>query len=150
MKIQGISFDGKFFSEEQHKMNSYLSGLRNGVPLTDEIRPLERSKTDKQLATYFGLLMEKVVTQADDKAIDTSEFLRLIIQDDLPSGNRLDKNFLYELLLKLCPVCRSGKKLTLSKMTTVELSKFYELCWNLMSSRGFDIPKPQKDWREKK
>jgi hypothetical protein len=117
--------------------------------MTKEPKPFRGHKTQKQLAAYFGLLIARTIEQVNDQGIDTSGFLKLLLQGDLPTGVPLTKNMLYDLLLNLCPVYdEEGRKLSLSKMNIAEAAKFFEQCYNFLSSRGFEIPNPDPNWRD--
>lgn len=115
-----------------------------------DIRKANKPKTHQQVKTHFGLLINSIIAQANDEGVDTSSFLRLLIQDDLPTGIGLNKDFLHQLFYVLCPTYDSeGRRITLSKMSIEEASKWFERCRNLLASRGFYVDDPNPNWRTK-
>jgi hypothetical protein len=116
-----------------------------------EIKKLTEKKTDKQVKTIFGLLIESVIVKANDDGIDTSSFLKLLVQEDMPTGVGLTKDFLYQLFLVCCPVYDDfGRRITLSKMSVGQAAKFFEDCRNLLASRDIVVPDPDPNWKHKK
>ena len=115
-----------------------------------EIHKAKKYKTNQQTKTHFGLLINSVIAQANDDGVDTSNFLKLLLQDDLPTGVGLTADFLHQLFYACCPTVNSeGKRITLSKMNTIEASDWFERCRNLLASRGFYVNDPDPNWREK-
>ena len=107
-------------------------------------------RTNQQIKCHFGLLINTVIAQANDDGLDTSSFLELLVKDDLPTGVGLTKDFLHELFYCVCPVYRDGQRITLSRMTIEEASRWFEECRNLLASRGIFVPDPDPNWREKR
>lgn len=128
----------------------YLASME-GKPVTEILKKTVKSKTNRQVRTHFGLLIKTVIIKANDEGIDTSKFLNMIVQDDLPSGVGLTIDFLHQLFLNVCPVYDDdGKKVTLSKMNTEQASKWFDECRNLLASRGIYVDEPDPNWQEKK
>jgi len=126
----------------------YLVSME-GKPVTEILKKTVKSKSNKQVRTHFGLLLKTVIVQANNEGIDTSDFLKLIVQDDLPTGVGLTNDFLHQLFLNVCPVYdEDGRKVTLSKMTTEQASKWLEDCRNLLASRGIYISDPDPNWKQ--
>ncbi len=122
-----------------------------GKPVTEILKKTVKSKSNKQVRTHFGLLIKTVIVKANDEGIDTSDFLKLIVQDDLPTGVGLTNDFLHQLFLNVCPVYDDdSRKVTLSKMNTEQASKWFDDCRNLLASRGIyvDNPDPKKANRD--
>jgi hypothetical protein len=117
----------------------------------DEILKLtSKSKTNKQVKTHFGLLINTVIAEANDRGIDTSDLLKMLISDDLPTGVGLTKDFLHELLYAVCPTCdEEGRRVTLKQMTSSQASNWFERSRNLLASRGFYVEDPDPNWKEK-
>jgi galactokinase len=125
----------------------YLVSME-GKGVTEILKKTVKSKTNKQVRTHFGLLIKTIIVKTNDEAIDTSEFLKLIVRSDLPSGVGLTSDFLHQLFLNVCPVYDDeGRKVTLSKMTTDQASKWFEECRNLLSSRGIYVSDPNPNWK---
>jgi hypothetical protein len=116
-----------------------------------EIRPHRfiKDKTGQQLKAHFGLMIANAIEQANDMGLDTSSFLKEMVKSDLPSGIGLTVDFLKEIFYALCPMYRAGKRITLSKATTIEASKHFEDCCKLLAAHGIYVPEPDKNWKKK-
>jgi hypothetical protein len=122
----------------------------NQLPEDDyvvEIRRAYKSKTSSQLGAHFGLMIASAIAQANDSGMDTSSFLKEMVKSDLPSGIGLTTDFLKEIFYCLCPIYRAGKRITLSKASTLEASKHFEDCRTLLAAHGIYVPEPDKSWR---
>ena len=118
---------------------------------TVEIKRIPKEKTHKQVKTIFGLLINTAILEANEKGIDTSEFVKLLTDDSMPNGVPLTKDFLKELLYICCPIFdEQGHRITLSKASTKQANKFFEDCQNLLSSRDIYIPDPNPNYKENK
>ena len=107
-----------------------------------------KSKTQKQLGAHFGLMISQAIEQANDMGLDTSGFLKEMVKSDLPSGIGLTTDFLKEIFYAICPMYRDGKRITLSKASTIEASKHFEDCRNLLAAHGIYVDEPRADYRE--
>jgi hypothetical protein len=147
------SKDGDKFvrSETQIAMfRQWWNSHKDGTMIKAEYKVFHGLKTNQQVKTHFGLLINTVIAKANDDGIDTSMFLKMLIRDDLPTGVGLTKGFLHELLYALCPIAdEEGKRVTLSKMTTDQACKWFDECRNLLASRGIYIPEPDPNWKDK-
>ena len=152
LELHGQSVGGELvLTLPQLELRKQFLVSTEGKPVTEILKKTVKSKTNKQVKTHFGLLIKTVIIKANDEGIDTSKFLKLITQDDLPSGIGLTTDFLHQLFLNVCPVYDDdGKKVTLSKMNTGQASKWFEECRNLLASRGVYIPDPDPHWKDKK
>ena len=151
-EYHGTIRDGKLLLPSMQKQlrEQFLGSLRNGCKVKETITRESMTKTHKQVKTIFGLLIEKTIAQSSQEGHDTSGFLKLMVRDDLPSGVPLNKNLVYEILLALCPTYDEfHKRITLSKMNTLEAAQFFKSCTALLAGRGIYVPDPQKDWKEK-
>lgn len=109
-------------------------------------RPL---RTQQQIKCHFGLLISTVIAKANDEGIDTSAFLKMLVQDDLPTGIGLTADFLHELFYLVCPIFdKEGHRTTLSKMDVEQASQWFDQCRNLLASRGIYVPDPNPNWRK--
>jgi len=118
---------------------------------TVELKRIPKEKTHQQVKTIFGLLIERIIIESNDKGIDTSAFLKMIITEDVPNGVPLTKDFLYQLFLLVCPVYdENGQRLTLSKFSTEQANGFFDRCVDLMCSHDIYIPPPNPNWRKEK
>lgn len=114
------------------------------------IKKSVKSKTQKQLGAHFGLMIATAIEQANDMGLDTSSFLKEMCKQDLPSGIGLTADFLKEIFYCLCPMYRNGKRITLSKASTLEASKHLEDCMKLLAAHGIYVDPPNPNWRNKK
>ena len=124
----------------------YLVSME-GKPVTEILKKTVKSKSNRQVRTHFGLLIKTVIVKSNDEGIDTSKFLKLLVQEDLPTGVGLTSDFLHQLFYLVCPIYdEEGRRVTLSGMSTEQASKWLKECRNLMSSRGIfvDDPDPEK------
>jgi len=143
--------DGKhtISPSELKRRNDWLEAEKDGC-IEHTMRRAVKPKSYKQVKTIFGLLIDSIIEQANDRGIDTSEFIKCLI-DDVPSGNGLTADFLYQLFLTVCPVVDDdGKKVTLSGMSTVQSAKFFDECRNLTASKtGIYVADPDPNWNKK-
>jgi len=125
----------------------YLVSME-GKPVTEILKKTVKSKSSQQVKAHFGLLVNTVIARANDEGIDTSEFLKLLVRGDLPTGVGLCQKFVHELLYVLCPCTdEEGRRITLSKMTTTQAAEWFDRCRNLLASRGIYIPDPDPEKR---
>ena len=128
----------------------WLDTLKDGQTIEIEYRVARSPKTNKQVKTVFGLLINSVVVKSVDEGLDTKDFLKRLVETDIPSGNGLTSGFLYNLFLTVCPVVdKDGRRITLSKMDIEQAGTFLDECMNLMASCEIYIPEPDPEWREK-
>lgn len=152
IKLYKQKLDGQRFKFDAHNAKMFIA-FEDQAPagcyhftLKKDIPP----KTEQQVKTIFGLLIGSAIEQVNDMGLDTSEFLKRLLQKDLPSGVPVRKDTLYALLLDLCPVYNENhEKLSLSKMNIAQTGQFFNDCRSFLASRGIDIPDPDKHWREK-
>ena len=103
-----------------------------------------KSKTSKQVKTIFGLMIEQTIIQANDLGIDVSDFLKYVVSTDIPKGQGLTKDFLHDLMYAICPTTdEDGRRVTLSKMSTVQASNLFERFRTIVAPLGIDIPDPK-------
>ena len=115
---------------------------------TCDIKRIPKEKTHKQVKTIFGLLIATAIAEVNDKGTDTSGFLKLMMDDTMPTGVPLNKDLLKNLLYSFCPIYNDkGERITLSKASSVQAAKFFEDCRDLLASRGIMIPDPVPDWK---
>ena len=104
-------------------------------------------KTAKQCRTHWGLAIATIIAGFNDSGEDCSRLFNL----PKPSGVAVTGDMLQQYFYALFPVLRDGKRITMSKMTTTEESKFYEQINAWASSQwNIYIPEPDPKWFEKK
>ena len=152
LELIGIAKNGRWILplNEEHLYTQLLKDCE-GKFVKGRFSKVGRNKTWKQCKTHFGLLLNAVIAEANERGTDTSEFLKLMVRDDLPTGVGLTKGFLHELLYALCPTYdEKGRRITLKTMTTDQASDWYERCQNLLSSRGYYVADPDPNWKEQR
>lgn len=151
MEFYGQSLNGILtFPKPQDEQRTLLLKRYEGKWLTERLLVRNPLRTSQQIKCHFGLLINTVIAKANDDGVDTSAFLKMMVQEDLPTGIGLTKDFLHELLLILCPIYRDGRRITLRQMTVEEASLWFDKCRNLLASRGIYIADPDQNWRNKK
>ena len=113
------------------------------------VKKAVKNKSQKQLGAIFGLLIKDAICQSNDIGLDTSAFLKELVKADLPSGIGLTTELVKDILYCLCPMYRDGKRITLSKASTIEAAKFFDDARNLFAAHGIYIDEPNVNWREK-
>ena len=124
--------------------NQWLANQKEGVEIVDTLQIARHNKTNQQVKTYWGLAMQMAVSEFDSRGYDTSYLLRI----DKPTGIGITKDMLYEYLCNVCPIYdEEGQRITLSKTTIKEMTKFFNDCRNYMASQwSIIIPDPNPDW----
>jgi hypothetical protein len=147
----GSKQGNKFVRNETQlsQFRQWWNSLKDGTMLRADWVIVRGTKSYQQVKTHFGLLIKTVIAKTNDEGIDTSKFLKLLVQEDLPTGVGLTSGFLHQLFYLLCPVYDDeGKRVTLSKMNTEQASKWLEDCRNLLASRGIYVPDPDPNWKD--
>lgn len=143
---QKIGDDFKF---DRVKFNEFIGQISNGC-YAIEIKRAVKSKSQEQLGAHFGLMIQEAIAKANDDGMDTSTFLKELVKDDIPSGVGLTKDFLKEIFYALCPIYDDeGRRVTLSKASTLQASKHFNDCRNLLAGHGIFIDEPNPRWKEK-
>lgn len=102
-----------------------------------------KSKTHKQVKTIFGLMILQTIAQANDLGIDVSDFLKYLVDDKIPKGQGLTKDFLHELMYTICPTTDfEGRRITLSKMNTIQAANLFERFRTIVAPLGIVIDDP--------
>ena len=108
-------------------------------------------KSQKQCAVIFALMIQQTIIQANDLAIGVDDLLVHLIDGRIPKGQMLTVDFLHELMYVICPTTdKDGRRVTLSKMNTLEASELFERYRNIMAPLGIVIDDPDPNWRDKK
>ncbi len=139
---------GMTFSVHQITLRKrYIASLKNGTQLSEEIKPIRKGKTHQQIKTIFGLAIQTILAEFEDRGIGTDELLGL----EIPTGNPISQGMMKEYLYAVCPIySEEGKRITLSHRdcTTVCASEFFDAIRNFMASQwSVYIADPNPDWR---
>jgi len=123
-----------------NQRNSYLASLKPGTLLEVEIKPHRPKKTARQCRAYFGVLIRRVKEYLDDNG-QTVTLMGL----DVPWTAELIKEWFYAA----CdPRDDDGEKLTISKMDTVQMVRFFDECRDAVARTwGLPVPDPDPNYR---
>lgn len=148
MRIYGTIVGGEFrCSPDQERIEKhYLSALKDNTLAYRETKKFIQGKTHQQVKTIFGLMINSTIAQANDLGIDISYLLKYLIDDKIPKGQGLTKDFLHELMYIICPTTdEDGKRITLSKMNIEQAGKLFESFRNTISTIGIVIDDPNPE-----
>ncbi|MFA5382090.1 MAG: hypothetical protein WC356_02910 [Candidatus Micrarchaeia archaeon] len=114
---------------------------------TCEVKKTPKEKTHKQCGAIFGVAINNIIAQANDLGIDVSYLLKYLVADNIPKGQGLTQDFIHELMYVICPTTSDdGKRVTLSKMNTVQATNLYKGLQNIFAPLGIVIPDPDPNW----
>lgn len=140
MKFHGTIQNGNetFPPIVEESRRQYLSSLKNGTSIVEEIKPIRPHKTYQQVKCHWGLVMQRAKAGLDEQGYDVM-------------GVPLSQDMIQQILYRYCGgVGENGENKTLSKMNIDEASRFFENCRTFLSQFGIVIPEPDKNWRQKK
>jgi hypothetical protein len=120
--------------------------IKEGSTFKSSLSVPRESKTHSQVKAIWGMVIAMAVNEFSDRGWDTSYLLNL----PEPTGCEIKGEILKLYLYEVCPIHDDNGRVTLSKMTTEQASKFFEDCRNFMASQwNIIIPDPRPDWKEK-
>jgi hypothetical protein len=95
-------------------------------------------------------MIESTIAQANGLGIDTSYFMKYLVDGSIPKGQGLTKGFLHELMYAVCPTTdEDGRRVTLSKMSTKQAGNLFESFRNTVAPLGIVISNPDPNWETK-
>ena len=150
MQFHGQKLQGKiqFPPSEIERRKQFLEAIKDGYHVIEDLKVLRQPKSDKQVKTHWGLLVQSVIAQANDLGIDVSDFLVFLLDDRIPKGQGLTTDFLHELFYVIAPTTdEDGRRITLSKMNTEQASNLFERVRNILAPLEINVENPNKDWR---
>ncbi len=107
-------------------------------------------KTQKQCAVIFALMIQQTIVQANDKGIGIDDLLVYLIDGRIPKGVGITTDFLHELMYIICPTTNEdGRRITLSKMNTVQANSLFERYRDIMAGIDIVIDDPDLNWATK-
>lgn len=108
---------------------------------------LIKEKTWKQCKAMFGVALPSIVEQCHDLGIGVSDLLKYLLDDKIPKGQGLTKEFLHGLMYAIFPtVNEDGEVFTLSNMSTVQAANLYNALQNIFAPLGVNVPNPDPLW----
>ncbi len=137
---------------EPEKQHEWFFFWKDAVPgrYVVTIKRDRPPKSQKQCAVIFTLMIQQTIIQANDLAIGVDDLLVHLIDGRIPKGQMLTTDFLHELMYVMCPTTdKDGRRVTLSKMNTLEASNLFERYRNIMAPLGIVIDDPNPNWKKK-
>lgn len=149
MELTGVIKNGSLMLSQTQLVlrKNWLKSLKDGTLISEELSVHRKPKSWQQVKTHWGLVISTILETFSDNGWDSSILLNLPI----PTGVEVTKGMLQEYLYAACPVHNeAGERITLSKMDTLQASKFFEMVRNFASSQwGCYIPDPDPNYKEK-
>ena len=106
--------------------------------------------SQKQRGVIFGLMIKDTIVQANDLGIGIDDLLKYLVDGNIPKGVGITKDLLHVLMYIICPTTDAdGRRITLSKMNTLQASELFERYRNIMAPLGIVIDDPDVNWRNK-
>jgi hypothetical protein len=149
MNFTGTIIDKElvFAGQQAELRKRYVSSMKDGAVIRESLTKETLPKTHQQCKAHFGLALAMIVESFNDNGWDASMLLKL----DTPTGVGINKDLLQCFFYALFPVYDDDhKQITLSKMSTMQASAFFEQIRNFASSQwSIVIPEPDKNWANK-
>lgn len=125
-----------------------LANYKDGTRIVEIIKREVHAKSWEQVKMHWSLTVGTIKAAFDDRGVDTSA---LIPHAKLPTGTPVSRGLLQEYIYAVCPIFDDdGNRITLSKMSTVQASEFFESIRNYFASNwGIVIHDPDPNWRDK-
>lgn len=127
------------FPEAQLQLRTqWLTTLKADARVEEKLKKVGRSKSHQQVKCHWGLVVGMIKQKFDDDGVDVM-------------GVPISRDQIQKVLYAKCgAVGNDGEHLTLSKMSTVQASTFFEHCTRWASSQlALYIPNPDPLWQEK-
>lgn len=126
----------------------YLSSLKDGTIIIEEIKKFHTHKTKRQLGAWWGLFSKTVLTNFENRGWDTSYFFGL----EKPTGIGISSGLLKDYMYSICPSYNEeAKRITMRDMNTIQMATFFNNCRNFAASQwSIYVPEPDKNWKSKK
>lgn len=146
-EFHGIIKNGRFELSltQLQQRTTYLKSLKDDTRIIETLRKEGKSKSWEQVKTHFGLAVTTILRDFSDRGWDTSCLLNM----PKPTGIEVSVGLLQEFLYAVCPIHNdTGERVTLSKMTTVQASQFFEDIRNYAASQwSIYIPDPDPNYK---
>jgi len=151
-KFYGQSRNSVFSLSPEQKLlrKQYLATFKPDDIIEETLKKHRNPKSYSQVKTIFGLMIESTIAQANDLGIDVSYLLKYLLDDKIPKGQGLTKDFLHEIMYVICPTTDDdGRRVTLSRMNTAQAASLFDQFRNIMAPLGIQISEPDPKWKEK-
>lgn len=149
MEFHGKTLNGEMiYSMAQLRIRSEFLNSLGTSNIIETITRVSKPKTHQQVKMHFGLVIMTVKYTFDERGIDLAS---LIPGNSIPPGQPVPKDVIQKILYACCnDVGDGGERKTLSKMNTIEASRFFEACRDYAARTWrIQIPEPNIDWRKK-
>jgi hypothetical protein len=141
--IQKVNGKPQFLDRCFNAIADYLDNGKDGR-YEVEAKRSRKNKSQQQLGAIFGLAIQMIKAEFDDRGWDTS----YLIKCELPTGNEITIDFLKEYLYATCGVYDEKGIVRLSRANTAQAAQFFDATRNFASSQwGIYVPEPNKNWR---
>ncbi len=150
MKIYAQKIDGEIRDKEAilESVLVAMGNMKDGCVEID-VERAKKHRSPKQVKMIFGLMIKDTIAQANEAGIDTSDFLKYLVNSSIPKGQGLTKGFLHEIMYAVCPTTDDeGRRVTLSKMNTEQAGKLFEGFRKTVAGAGIYIDDPNPDWEK--
>jgi hypothetical protein len=131
--------------QQKVRTDAYMARLPVGAVVEREVKRIQRHNTQAQRAAFFGLMVQIVLDDCEERGIDLSTFFHT---DELPPGLPVEEHHVKAYLYACCgDVGPDGQHKTISKMDVSEMSRFFDKSRTVLAGKkGIVIPDPQPRW----
>jgi len=150
MKIFAQKIDDQIRDKEAllAEITDAIMANKNGC-IEIDVKLARKPKSHQQVKMIFGLMIQSTIVQANELAIDTSDFLAYLVDSSIPKGQGLTQGFLHELMYAVCPTTdEDGRRVTLSKMSTEQAGDLFESFRTIVAPLGINISNPNPNWEQ--
>jgi hypothetical protein len=125
--------------------DNFARRLKDDTPIRIVLTRIGRAKTAQQVKCHWGLVLGMIREQFRERGMDLATFLGSSL---IPEGIEVPTDVIQAVLYACCnDVGDNGERKTLSRMDTVEASRFFEKCRiHAASAWDIQIPDPDPAW----
>jgi len=138
-----------FSGADIERRKRFIASLKPGQVVVETLKLYRKPKTDQQVRTIWGLLIETVKQGLDEMGFDMAV---LFPTAQIPPGIPCPREVLMQVFYAACnDVGEMGERKTLSQMNTIEAATFFDKCRDHAASVwGIVVPDPDPNWRMKR
>ena len=128
--------------------DSFLKSCKPGTVVKEKLTRQYPKKSQQQIKTIWGLVIEMVKREFDDRGWDLNILLPTA---NIPSGIPVPRDVFKTVFYAACSnVGDQGERRTMSEMNILEMSRFFENCRDHAARTwGIVVPDPDPAWRDK-
>jgi len=117
--------------------------IKDGDTFKSSLSIPRKSKSYSQVKLIWGNMIANTILQAEEKGIGVDDLLKYLLVGNIPKGAAIDEDFLHALMYVICPTTNEdGKKITLSKMNTLQASSLFKRFCDILAGIGIYIEEP--------